>query len=551
VLVCRAWAREMVTDRRDLLIEAGLALASELSLPAVLQRIVELAVQVAEARYGAVGVLGPGDRIIEFITTGVTGEQRELIGHIPVGKGILGALIEDARPLRLHDIKDDPRSVGFPPNHPPMQPFLGAPVTARGRMFGNIYLTREPGAADFTEEDEKSLLVLASQAGVAVENARLHDESQQRERRLEAVGEIAAAILAGVESTTVLELVARRARELVGADMAMVAVPANEPGSLVLVVADGEHADDLQGLVFPEDESVSGEVIASGKPMMLENASSDRRAYQPMVKAGEMGPSMFVPLVVRGTAYGTLALANRVGGQPFGAEDLALVQTFAGQAAVAIEYGRAQRELQRLVVMEDRERIARELHDGVIQSLFAVGMGMQATATMSRDPELQRRIESAVEEMDRVIRDLRNYIFGLRPGILADRQLDQAMRGLAEDFQEKSAIVTVVDVDPRVAAELAARAGDIVQFVREALSNVGRHAEAATCRVALRVEDGVALLEIDDDGSGFDLESAKGRGEGLGNLQRRAEALGGNLRIQSAPDQGTTVQLTIPLSTRG
>jgi signal transduction histidine kinase len=543
------WVWGMVADRRDLLIEAGLALASELSLPAVLQRIVELAVEVTEARYGAVGVLGPGQRIIEFITTGVTGEQRDLIGHIPVGKGILGALIDDARPLRLHDIKDDPRSVGFPPNHPPMQPFLGAPVTARGRMFGNIYLTREPGADDFTEEDVKSVLVLASQAGVAVENARLHDEAIQRERRLEAVGEIATATLAGIESETVLELVADRARELVGADVAMVAVPADEPGSLVLVVASGEHADDLRGLVFPQGESLSGEVVTSREPMVLEDASSDRRAYQPMVRAGEMGPSMFVPLVVRGSVYGTIAVSNRVGGQQFGGEDLALVQTLAAQAAVVLEFDRAQRELQRLVVMEDRERIAKELHDGVIQSLFAVGMGMQATATMSRDPELQRRIESAVEEMDGVIRDLRNYIFGLRPGILADRQLDQALRSLAEDFQEKTGVLAVLDVNPRVAAELASRAGEIVQLVREALSNVGRHANAMTCRVTLRFDDGGALLEIDDDGSGFDVEPARDQGQGLGNLRARAEALGGDLMIQSAPGQGTAVRLLIPLPT--
>jgi signal transduction histidine kinase len=551
VLGCRAWlgAGEMVADRRDLLIEAGLALASELSLPAVLQRIVELAVQVAEARYGAIGVLGPGKRIIEFVTTGVTGEQRELIGHIPVGKGILGALIDDSRPLRLHDITDDSRSVGFPPNHPPMQPFLGAAVTARGRVFGNLYLTREPGAADFTEEDERSLLVLASQAGVAVENARLHDEARERERRLEAIGEIATAILAGIGPETVLELVAGRARELVSADLAIVAVPADEPGSLVIVVADGDRADDLRGLVFPVNESVSGEVIASLEPVMLEDASRDRRAYQPMVKAGEMGPSMFVPLIVRGSALGTIAVSNRVEGQQFGTDDLALVQTFAAQAAVAIEYGRAQRELQRLVVVEDRERIAKELHDGIIQSLFAVGMGMQATATMSRDPELQHRIEGAVEEMDRVIRDLRNYIFGLRPGILADRQLDQAMRGLAEDFQEKTGVVAVVDVDPRVASELASRAGDLVQVVREALSNVGRHANAATCRVTLRVGNGGALLEIDDDGSGFDIDSTGGTGQGLRNLRGRAEALGGDLVIQSAPDHGTTVRLAIPLST--
>ncbi len=534
--------------RKDLLIEAGLALASELSLPAVLQRIVELAVRVTGARYGALGVLGPGGQISEFHTEGVTQEQRRAIGHIPVGRGILGVLIREAEPLRLHDIKEDPRSVGFPPNHPPMQLFLGAPVKARGRVFGNIYLTREPGARDFTPEDEEALVVLASQAGVAVENARLYDEAQQRERRLEAVREIATAILAGIQPETILDLVAGRARELVGADLATLATPGLEPGTLVIDVADGEHAEELRGTVFPRDESVSGEVIASGEPVVLEDAAKDGRAFQPVVKLGEMGPAMFVPLIVRGSAFGTLAVANRAGGRLFGQEDLAFIQTFAGQAAVALEYGRAQRDLQRLAVMDDRERIAKELHDGVIQSLFAVGMGLQATSTISRDPDLQRRIESAVEEMDRVIRDLRNYIFGLRPGILADRQLDQALRGLAEDFQEKTGVVAVVEVDPRIAAELSSRAGDIVQVVREALSNVGRHAQAATCRIALRRENGRAVVEIDDDGTGFDVEWARGRGLGLGNLHERAKTLGADLTVDSALGSGTTVRLSISLS---
>lgn len=534
--------------RKDLLIEAGLALASELSAPAVLQRIVDLAVRITGARYGALGVLGPGGWISEFHTEGVSQEQRKAIGHIPVGRGVLGALIQDAKPLRLHDIKDDPRSVGFPPNHPAMGPFLGAPVKARGRVFGNIYLTREPGAEDFTSEDEEALLVLASQAGVAVENARLYDEARQRERRLQAIQEIATAILAGIQPEAVLELVAQRARELVGADLAALATPGTEPDTLVIEVADGAHAEELRGLVFPRDESVSGEVIASGTPIVLEDAARDERVFQPVVKLGELGPAMFVPLTVRGSAFGTLAVANGVGGRSFDREDVELIQTFAGQAAVALEYGRAQRDLQRLVVMEDRERIAKELHDGVIQSLFAVGMGLQATGTMSGDPELQQRIESAVEEMDRVIRDLRNYIFGLRPGILADRQLDQAIRGLAEDFREKSGVVTVVEVDPRMAAELSSRAGDVVQVVREALSNVGRHAQAATCRIALRGEDGRAVIEIDDDGTGFDLERARGSGQGLGNLQGRAKSLGADLSIQSVPGRGSTVRLSIPLS---
>jgi signal transduction histidine kinase len=372
-------------DRTELLIEAGLALASELSLGAVLQRIVELAVDITGARYGALGVLGDDGRIEEFITEGITPEERVAIGDPPAGHGILGVLISEARPLRLDDIADDPRSVGFPPNHPLMRSLLGMPVMARGRVFGNIYLTEKQDASAFTDEDERMLRVLATQAGVAVENARLYEETQ-----------------------------------------------------------------------------------------------------------------------------------------------------------------RAQSELRRLEVLDERERIAKELHDGVIQSLFAVGMSLQGAAALTQDENMTTRIESAVEDIDRAIRDLRNYIFGLRPGILADRQLDQALRELAAEFEERTDVVTVVEVDPTVASELASIASDVVQLAREALSNVSRHAEATTCRVTLRHENGGAMLEIDDDGRGFELSSSHG-GLGLANLRERIDSLGGSLDIQSRAGEGTTVRATLPL----
>jgi signal transduction histidine kinase len=371
------------TDRNAKLLEAGLALASELSFEAVLQRIVDLAAEVTRARYGALGVLGPGDEIVQFVTTGITEEQRRALGHHPTGGGILGVLIRDARPLRIRDIAADPRSVGFPPNHPPMRSFLGAPVKARGVVFGNIYLTEKLGAEEFDAEDEAALVVLAAQAGVAVENAHLNEEARESARRL--------------------------------------------------------------------------------------------------------------------------------------------------------------------AVMEDRERIAKELHDGVIQSLFAVGMSLQAAATLTEDPQMEERLEGAVGEVDHVIRDLRNYIFGLRPGILADRQLDQALRQLAEDFQERTGVTTVVQIEAEVAAELASRAGDVIQLAREALSNVGRHAQAATCRLSLYRRNRLGLLEIDDDGRGFDETEVDGRGQGLRNLEGRARSLGGELNIESSPEDGTTVRVAIPL----
>jgi signal transduction histidine kinase len=530
-------------DRSEILLEAGLALASERSLEAVLERIVELARTVTDATYGAIGILGTDETFSEFVAVGFTPEQWEAIGHPPVGRGVLGALVEDPRPLRLPVLQDDPRSVGFPPHHPPMTSFLGAPVRIRDRVFGNIYVTEKRDGGVFDEDDERNLVWLAAQAAVAVENARLHGEARSREKRLEAIREISEAILHGEEPERALQLVATRARELGEADLAAIAVP--EGLSLVVAVAVGAHAEAVQGMVLEPGGSISGAVIESGRPVILPDARSDPRAHRPMVEAGDMGPAMFVPLAASGRAFGTLALANAPGGREFEEDDLGLVQAFAAQASVAIQYGRAQRDLRRLVVMEDRERIAKELHDGVIQALFAVGMGLQAAATVSASPELQDRLEGAVGDLDRVIRDLRNYIFGLRPGILADRQLDQALRHLAAELEERSGMTAVVDIDPEAAAEVGS-AADVIQLVREALSNVSRHAGAATCRLSLRrSKEGSVVLEIDDDGTGFDVDAAVGSGQGLGNLRDRAAAIGGDLSITSSPSEGTTVRLTV------
>ncbi len=535
-------------NRNDQLLDSVLVLASNLSIQVVLQRIIELAVKLTNARYGALGVVGSDGRLLDFITTGITPEERLAIGPLPVGEGILGVLIRDAKPLRLRRITDDPRHVGFPANHPPMESFLGAPVQARGKVFGNIYLTQKMGAREFDAEDEAALVVLATHAGVAIENARLYEEARRRGQWLEAVREISSSILAGTEIDDVLQIIVRRARELVDAATATIVTPASggDRDSLTIKVADGAHSNELVGLAIPTQGSVSGDVIRSGQPAVLADASRDGRSYQPMIALGNMGPMVLVPLVLRGRPFGTLAVANAVGGPGFDEEAVRLVQTFADQASVALEYGRAQIELNRLSVLDERERIGRELHDGVIQSLFSVGMGLQATAARSRDPEVESRVESAVVEIDRAIRDLRNYIFGLRPGILADRQLEQALEDLAREFEEKSGVTTVTDIDGTVAAELAPRAADLVQLTREALSNVGKHAQAATCRVSLHRDGVQAILEIDDDGQGFD-PAAPHTGLGLRNLNERGAAIGGRVIVESKAGEGTTVRFTIPI----
>ncbi len=534
-------------DRTALLLEAGVLLSSELSLPVVLQRIVDLATSLTGARYGALGVLGPDRRIVEFVTTGLSDEERRRIGALPEGHGVLGLLIEEPRALRLRDIAKHPKSVGFPPNHPLMRSFLGAPVVAHGRVFGNIYLTEKQDADEFTPEDEALLGHLARQAGVAVDNAFLYEETVRRERWLDAVREITDAILRGVALQDTLRLIARTARDLVNADLATIATPGVQGPALVIRVAEGAHADGLRGQPVPLEGSVTGEVIRTGKPVVLEDASTDHRAYQPIVRLGQIGPAIFVPLTVRGQAFGALQVANAGGRPAFRPEHVHLLQTFADQASLALEYARAQRDLQRLAVMEDRERIARELHDGAIQSLFAVGMGLQATTARLGDASAKERIAQAVDEVDRVIEDLRNYIFGLRPALLADRVLEGALQELADDFEAKTGVAMVVDVDVRLAAEVRDRAADLVQLAREALSNVGRHANAHTCRLSLRREGDTAILEVDDDGRGFDALQTHGDGQGLGNMRDRAARLGGSLEVHSTASEGTTVRVAIPL----
>ena len=540
-------------DHRDLLLEAGLALSSERSLPAILQRIVELATELTDARYGAIGVLGPNGGISQFVYTGITPEQHAAIGHLPVGKGILGALIEDARPLRLRELSRDPRSVGFPPHHPPMRSFLGAPVMARGQVFGNIYLTEKQTAASFDADDERALVILAAQAGVAVENARLNEELEARVQRLDALHTIGTAIVQGDDTDVVTGLVARHARALLHADLASMVVPSRDQQQLTVLTADGMEAESLVGEMFPLEGSVSGDAITGGRLVVLRDVAVDERVAQPIVRSGAFGPALFVPLAARGRPFGTLLLARRRGSRPFEEGEVRLAEVFAGQAAVVLEQARLQGEVHRLQTLEDRERIARELHDGTIQSLFTVGLGLQGTASLVGEGEAVQRIQAAVEELDRVIRDLRNYIFGLEPGVLADRQLGPALEEMVEEFGHRSGVVAVAEIDPDTAAALAPSAAEVVQLAREALSNVHRHAGAATCRVSLHRDEGgaAALLEVDDDGRGFDVAAGSGAGRGLPNLRARAARLGGRAEIVSVPGEGTTVRVAIPVEWLG
>jgi signal transduction histidine kinase len=535
-----------VRDRKDMLLEAGLTLASELSLPIVLQRIVDMAAQVTDARYGALGVIGDTGTLVEFVTTGIPAHQRRLIGDLPTGRGVLGLLIQDPKPVRIKNIGDHPHSVGFPANHPPMRSFLGAPVQAMGRVYGNIYLADKRGADEFTQEDEEALVVLATQAGVAIANATLYEELRARERWLDALRDIMTNVLSAGSEGSLLDSIAEHARDLAEADVATIVTATETPGELVVAAAAGARSTELEGQRLPADHSISGAVMKSGEGLMFDDVGAESFAYQPIIALGRHGPAFFVPLRVPGGVAGTLMVANLKGGRRFAPVTRRLVESLADAASVAIDYDRAQSELRRMGLMEERERIAQELHDGIIQSLFAVGMGLQGTAIRAANPETSRRIEGAVEELDRVIGDLRNYIFGLRPGILADRQLDQALRDLGAQMQERSHEKIEVSVDSALAAALSGRSADIVQLTREALSNVARHARATRASVRLERQGRQAVLTVEDDGVGME-PGTNSHGHGLRNMRERAERLGGVLQIESDSGAGTKLKVTFPV----
>jgi signal transduction histidine kinase len=531
-------------DRAARLLDTGLALAAELSLPALLQRIADLAVDLTDARHAALGVLSPdGSDLSDFITSGLSADQRAAIGELPHGRGILGVLIHEPAVLRLREIASDPRSVGFPPHHPPMRSFLGAPIRAHGRVFGNIYLTDKRGAPEFTADDEAAILVLATQAGVAIANAQLYEELEQRERWLDSVREVTTALLSGDTARTALELIARHARELGNADMATISVPDGQ--GLRIIVADGVGADDLLDVEVPLAGSLSAEVIRTERTMVVADASHSTLT-QPMVSIAGVGPMILVPLALRTGTAGVLAV-GRVAGRPaFGPAHTPMVESFAEQASLALEYARAVTEISRLGMIEDRERIARDLHDGVIQSLFAVGIGLQGAAAIVGDPRLADRIQQFVSEIDRVIGDVRSYIFGLRPSVMTAGNLTNTLEQLAHEVEERTGVTVIVEIDASLEGTLADASAQIVHIVREALSNMGRHSGATTCRVSILRDDSSAVVQIDDDGRGFDPASAS-RGMGMGNLLQRAEAIGGQLEVESHPGSGTTISVTVPL----
>ncbi|QWZ08867.1 GAF domain-containing sensor histidine kinase [Nocardioides panacis] len=540
----------VVQDQRRLrlLLDAVVGIAADLSLDSVLARIVQVASELADARYAALGVLGGGSEqpLRAFIHHGISEQQGEQIGDLPSGHGLLGLIIDRPEPLRLHDIAEHAASYGFPEHHPEMRSFLGVPVRIGDRVFGNLYLTEKAGDGDFTEQDEAVVVALAAAAGVVIENALLYEEGARREQWLEATAEIAGSLVGGVSRVDALQTVADRARQIASADLAT-----------VVVRAEGDHleVEVISGAATPEPgvdaplsvhSTLAGTVIATGETVVVENVLTDDRVARHVLPdhwPPTLGPMVLVPLRTPDGIEGVLTLAwtrDRV--TAFRGLDVQMPERFAAQAALALQVDRGREDREKLAVFEDRDRIGRDLHDLVIQRLFAIGLGLENTARVAEQPEVADRVAAAVDDIDETIKDIRRSIFAL--SVAADSADVRAMVG---DLVERAAKVlgfapTLRFEGPVNSAVSSRTAPHLAAVLGEALTNVARHADATRAWVHLAAGRQV-VLTVGDDGRGIAPDVTQ---SGLRNIRERAEDLEGTCSIESAPGDGTVVTWTVP-----
>jgi signal transduction histidine kinase len=525
-------------ERVRALLDAVVAVGGDLELHATLQRVVAAAARLAGARYVALGVLDTdGEKLADFITWGVDEEQRAAIGELPRGHGILGLLITDPRPLRLHDLHQHAASYGFPPHHPPMNTFLGVPVRGRDRVFGNLYLSEKEGGGDFTDDDEHAVVALASAAGIAIENARLFEHSRRREQWLGATAEIQQRLLHPGDPGEVLDLVTARARSVAGADLALVVLEADDGRLCVQSVAGARP--ELVDAEFPRAGSLV-DVLDHGATVRLASGVG-----LPGIEGTQA--ALLVPFTGPGGVGGALLVAAttaRAGVWPPD-DDVEAMRGFAAQAALALDRAQAREDRAALAVFSDRDRIARDLHDLVIQRLFATGLSLQGTARIAGRPDVEQRLRAAVDDLDATIRDIRSTIFQLsRPTRSQDLrgQLGDAVAAAAATLGASPRLVLEGPVDSAVPDGVRPH---LVAVLVESLSNAARHAQAAAVEVRVAIEDGEVRLTVSDDGRGF---MPTGRESGLANMRRRAGEVGGTCDVSSVPGEGTTVRWSAPLA---
>jgi signal transduction histidine kinase len=529
-----------------------MALTSELSLDAVLRRFVEAAAELTDARYAAIGVIEPGGGGLErFITHGVGPEVAAAIGAPPRGRGILGVLVHEAEPLRLHDLTRDPRSVGFPPAHPEMHTFLGVPVVLRGTAYGNLYLTEKEGGRDFTVADQELVTLLAAQAAVAIENVRLYEAVTHWSQRLESLNEVGNALATETDLEALLELVARRLRELLDARLVLVLLPEGTE-RLRIAAAAGDGVAAQVGDVVEKLGSKSGRVLESGWSERVDSLLDDPDVDPVTTRRYGARSGLWVPLLVRGRAIGVLAAHDRLSTETgrFTDDDLRLAETYASRAAVAVDLSErvARDSLRRVVAAQEleRRRLARELHDETGQALTSILLGLRSLEEFV-DGEDERAAVAGIRQLAvDTLQDVRRLAVELRPKALDDFGLVAALERLTESFQEQTGLAADF-VDGLGGEPLAGEAATaLYRIVQEALTNVVKHAQAGHVSILLTRKNGQVALVIEDNGLGFDPERPVD-GFGLQGMRERVELLGGSMRVESSTGAGTTLAVEVPL----
>ena len=540
-------------DRLRAIVGAGVALASELSLDAVLQKIVEAAAELTGARYAALGVIDQSGRALEeFVVTGIDEQAKALIGELPHGRGILGALIHDAKALRLDNIADDPRSVGFPPNHPPMRTFLGVPIRLRGVAYGNLYLTEKEGGIPFTGEDEELVQLLSAQAAVAIENARLYEAATRWLKQLESLNEIASALVSEVDLARVLDLVASRLRELLHARIVLIALPASD-GNLVVRATDGESEEELVGLRLALDSSKTGRVLERRRSERVDSLLDDIEMNQDAGRKMGARTGLFVPMLLRDRAIGVISAHDKEGDDArFTDEDVRLAEAFASRAAVAVDLSErvATDALRRVVSAQEleRQRLARELHDETGQALTSILLGLKGVEDAREPAELARATGELRELVVTTLQDVRRLAVELRPKALDDFGLVPAIERLVETFREQTGIE--VDLEPRLGEERlpAEVETTLYRITQEALTNVVKHAQARHVSIVLTRRSASVAAVIEDDGRGFGKAETSSNGLGILGMQERVALVGGRVEVESAPGSGTTLSIEVPVT---
>jgi signal transduction histidine kinase len=537
-------------DRLRGLVDAGIALSSELSLDDLLKKLAETAAGLTGARYAALGVIDEsGTGLERFVHTGIDAETVDAIGELPRGHGILGALITDARSLRLTAITDDPRSVGFPPNHPPMRGFLGVPIALRGRAYGNLYLT-EKAKGPFTDEDQELVETLASQAAVAIENARLYEDATNWSAQLEALNEVGTALAGEIELPRLLKLISRRLRGLISARVVTIALPTSY-GTLRIEAADGADDEDILGLQLKRAGSKSGVVLESRRAERVDSLADDPEVDPEATRVLGARTGLYVPLVARGRSIGVIGAHDKEGEDPrFSDDDLRLAETFATRAAVAVDLSArvAGDALRRVVEAQEleRRRLARELHDQTGQELTSVLLGLKAVEEAKSGAERAEALAAVREQVVETLHDVRRLAVELRPKALDDFGLVPALERLRDTFAEQTGMR--VDLESRIRERLPTDVETaLYRIVQEALTNVVKHARATAVSIVLAPKDGAVTALIEDDGRGF---TPDGSGEGLGllGMGERLALFGGRLKIESSHGAGTTIVAEVPLS---